>query len=79
MVERTLDIEILNLIINSTLPLTDSVARASHIAWTLQLFSGGELDIAIHAPQGCYKHQIEEHVKAVNAEVTQQTLHEPRK
>lgn len=78
MVERTLNVEILNLIVNSTLPLTDNMARRSHRAYTLQLFSGGELDITTHTPQGCYKHQIEEHVKAMNAEVTQQTLHESR-
>lgn len=56
--ERTLDAEILDSIIYSTLPLTTGVARVSHIAKAFQLFPGDESDIAIHTPQGCYEHQI---------------------
>lgn len=56
--ERTLDVEILDSIIYSTLPLTTGVAMASHITQAFQLFSGDELDIAIHTLQGCYEHQI---------------------
>lgn len=67
----TLNVEIEGLIMNSTLPPTNSVAWASLLTTKFHLYSKDELSIAIYTSQGCYEHQIGKSVKATNAEVTQ--------